>query len=204
MSKLICRLLVVLAFGWAGSANAGYIRYSYQGNNLDTVESYSSISDFPSVTSVSVWFDVALPLLPNWSGFADVVSYHFTDGVSEISSAANPPNNSQFVVRTDYLGNIVNWDIFADNFPQGYPVPLLLGDVYSIGTQVSGPDMIDYAMYCMTENVYGECQTTEWIFKRTDPGTWSISEVPTPATLPLLGIGLAALGYRCRKRKQHI
>lgn len=200
MFKLIGSLLVVLTFGWAGSASANLIRYEYQGNTLP------EDSDFPNVTSVSGWFDVGTAIAPNTFFNINVLRYLITDGVSTIASDG-VVNYYQVGGMTDDMGNIESWNFFSYHGEVGET--LSLGEIFIIGTQGGNlfHPSIDQTYYCVELNDAGGCYRIHGIYNLGSPGTWSvseISEVPLPATLPLLGIGLAALGFSRRKRKLHI
>ena len=175
MSKLIGRLLAVLAFGWAGSASADLIRYDISGKSDD-------------YTLGSMWFWDAGPtpgnIMPNlykWSFNYDdrAPINHLNSSLSESFGSAFTVGHAGEVLPPDtyfcFDTTLLDCSDLSAHLNSGVPI-------LALGNLGDGNGVI------MTAWGIGEVDISAPI------------QVPTPATIPLLGIALAALGFSRRKR----
>jgi len=203
MSKLIGRLLVVLAFGWAWSASAHAILITGSPISESSLKEDKIINDF-------IWNFNSLPsgvglasLLLNYERLDTEHAYEYLDvflddvflGDTFSVSARNCVNGTDitfgrfggdcnasisFSFDTALLSDgLLNVRV-ASNKLSAFTVNSLIDDTLGAG----------FAKIAISYQEEGQVPTSY-----QEEG-----QVPTPATLPLLGIGLAALGYSRRKR----
>ena len=204
MSKLIGRLLVVLAFGWAGHIAAAPITdiVTVDGKNWAQVDLFTSLS---------------------WSDISSVCP----GGICGTGTLNGYDMYGWNWATTEELNKLLNHYIGAPVMGPGPDSFLDSGGVWAAGFFADGWRATDNIFFDSSET-YGRMSDNStlvseigyWIggqisvaYTNFDPvsinnapiqvGGWFYSSVPTPATLPLLGIGLAALGFSRRKHKQH-
>jgi hypothetical protein len=215
MKTAFSKALVAFAAAFFISLGAGALTtakattvYTYTGND------YTSIVDnlLPSGTyttsmSVSVTFTLANPLAANLPVLTDitvdVLSFSFFDGRNTLTNATAV--DDLFSVGTDMAGNIVLWNVAADNGD-----PTSIGEkAFLIETLFPG-NGLDFDQALIDECVFAVAGTcTNFLFdvgSNTDhPGHWArtdLPNVPLPGALPLFASGLAGLGLLGWRRKK--
>lgn len=218
MSKLIGRLLAVIALGWVGSSSAGPIV------NVDGKD-WLQPADFLRLAwnDVSTVCDAITGACTGVLGSTDVTGYTWAS-VDDVNALFN------YFLPDDPMGP---GPMPEQPFPDGSFYPLLLNAGF-ISTSLAEPperlfvagvtrsvvpDATDSAYLAIAGNYAGNYTEASYDFATTndanrkffrlrDAGGWfyrdpSTVTVPVSTTLPLLGIGLAALGLSRRQRKRH-
>ena len=211
MSNLIGRLLVVLVLGWAGSASAIPITDIVMVDGREWAQPIElkdhSWNEFNNAcpggvcggligsTDVNGW---------TWATSADVAalfnsfigSNELVAPIDSYSVAYNSPWADAFttVFLSTYYGDWIDgvWGVTNDVLP-GAPGSAETGTLAKLNDyyKCCGVDVASIGRAINKNEVLNT--SGAWMYR--DP-----SAAPTPATLPLLGIGLAAMGYSLRKR----
>lgn len=185
-----------IAFGllsWATSANAA--TYAYTGPNFTSFsQPPGEINPYTAAMNVTGWFTTFDPIVANLvltDIYASVIDFSFTDGLKTLvpSDVGGAPPFKQFLIGTNALGEIIEWDISLLNDTDQINTNLLftfVDDISDVGKIFTSNGVIE-------GRSFGEGGT----WQRTD-----ISAVPLPAALPLLAAGLGAMGFMGWRRKQ--
>lgn len=185
-------------------ANAAAVQYTYEGNDLDKIESWLTPqcpnNSCPSeVTSLYFSFELSAPIGPNstYSGalvFDAFDVFYFTDGYTEIDDLST--YSARWELHTDSEGNIDTW-LFSIAKPVN---TLLAGDFFRMHSSWGLINFIDYDLvnYCAAD----ECGAYPGMLQDTSPGTWTmtVSPVPVPAAAWLFGSALIGLAGIKRKK----
>jgi hypothetical protein len=134
---------------------------------------------------------------------ASVSSFSFTDG-SGFSITQADTTNYGFDVTTDSNGNILAWFIYAQGYPAsgtGIFYQALTEYGLGLGAVVDGALLESYDGTVSgtevngnsTEVGGGDTSSTDFPFQISDPGQWTLTRVPEPSSLLLLGGGLLVL-----------
>ena len=113
-------------------------------------------------------------------------SFTLTDGHQTITNL-NTPNlpANLFKFSTDGMGNITFWEIYT-----GGPI----GEINTVNI-ISLILMQSYDMGLLNSpHASGQ--------NFNDPGTWTVSQTPLPAALPLFATGLGAMGLLGWRKKR--
>lgn len=188
--------LVGLAAVFASPAGAA--TYSYTGNNLD---SYSSItvpctpfSPGCGISNITAELVFAAPLAANLS-FQTVTptSWMISDGLSTVTDTT-PGFSFVFApgVSTDASGNISEWLFDV------YQASSVTGELYELRTQnYPGLTPEDQTAYC--QSMSSTCTFADIANATNNPGVWSQTVVPIPASAWLFGPAIALLGWMRRQ-----
>lgn len=186
----------------ASQANAD-VRYTYTGNFFDDFDQGPVPAEsYDNSMRVTGWFDLATALAPNTTFTditADVLGFSFFDGRSDLTDA-DTLSFKLFAVQTNALGEIEWWDVLLQRDTIFSDVPFIRTAFITTqrdpGFLFSTTEDRGQISQC-TDLVPGICHTAADIALAVDnPGVWvssepPISSAPEPATLSLLGLGLA-------------
>jgi hypothetical protein len=211
MPKVICRLLVVLACGWTGIANAGLI-LNAGGGTEGTCGSCSpagstfgwafTVNSTITVDGLGIWDFDADGIGPNVSaglwidGGALLASAVISSGsaleFATVEGGWRFEDIAELVLTT---GNYVLGFTAFPSTPSARVNPLFSTipevtytgprDSFLAGAGLIRPDDNFAGVPLFGANI-------------------RVAAVPTPATVFLLGLGIAALGYSRRERQQHV
>ena len=142
-------------------------------------------------------------------------SWSISDGVHSYLSSVSRPNPFQyFMLATDSLGVITDWDIVVSTYNDATcngDCAYWLQDFIQLRTinlQGSGSGMITFDQSLLYSAVSGDFGRP-WDYNGLSavaPGNWTMTEggtgngVPEPATFTLLGLGLVGLAASRRRR----
>jgi len=202
MSKLLGRLLVVLAFaGWAGHVAA------------------APITDIVTVDGKN-WAQVDLFTNLSWSDISSVCP----GGICGTGTLNGYDMYGWNWATTEELNKLFNYYIGAPVMGPGPDSFLDSGGVWAEGFFADGWRATDHTFFDSSETIglmsdssmpvsligywtggsTSVAYTDYSLASTTGPqtvGGWFVRPAPTPSTLPLLGLGLAALGYSRLKSK---
>jgi hypothetical protein len=171
--------------------------YSYTGNPYTHIYS-GSYTDAMFITATLM---LAQPLAPNigdpWDPqLITPTAFSFSDGINTITDGDDGVVGG-IRLTTDNAGNITSWAIGATMNYYNATVGAQILDIYSSRTPVTddNQDLVT-AGTCEAVYVSGLCKTINEhgsALTNINPGSWTVSTVPTPPALYLFGSGLIGL-----------
>ncbi len=214
MSKLIGRLLVVLAFGWAGSAGAMPV-------TVDGREWLQPV-DFVNLT----WNDIS-GVCDSSTGNCNADALGAQPNMQSWTWASVEDTNSlfNFIIGQTLLGPGPDQDLYLPLYTV-YPLFTAAGFASTLNLSYHEA-LIGWARSTTNRgtalrpqagsNLFWCCDYVTSLFDldRDDQYSWlggwfyrdldeePPTEAPVPATLPLMGLSLIALGYSRRRRMKH-
>ena len=207
VTQLIVGLAVILSPHYA-HANAIYT-YAYTGNAYDSFYVGGSVSpDIPpdpydAYNKVTARFTIEELLQPSYSGEVIPSSFVISDGDYTITQDNEP--NTCFRVDTDSDGNISYWMFGAQALlmlDSPHAVSIISNFVRDMSLDVVCGNSPDYELIIMChESTPSGYLQEAWVVD--NPGVWTVSQVPEPTTIFLLGLGLFGLvGFRKKFSKK--
>lgn len=166
--------------------------YQYTGNNYTSIEDGSVSGSFTTSMSITGDFtvDTSLATMGLTDISANILSYSFFTGRGNIMTESNS-NINDFFVAVDGTGQITHWRINVIE-----PTPTGIGDQYSLAvTNNDGGGSAQDAGSLLECYVDITCYPAFRDRGLVDdqPGTWSVSTVPIPATALLFTSGILGL-----------
>lgn len=188
--------LIGLAAAWAGPADAA--TYTYTGNSLSSYSSITTpcvpLSPGCGITNITAELVFAAPLAANlYFQTVTPTSWVISDGLSTVTDTT-PGFSFVFPLglSTDAGGNISEWLFHV------YQPASVAGQLYELTTQnYPGQAAIDQTGYC--QSITSTCIFADIANVTSNPGAWSQTVVPIPASAWFLGPAIAMLGWMRRQ-----
>jgi hypothetical protein len=199
---LLAAITVILLVGLTAPMASADTILTYTGNPFTSCKGDYS----PCTGSVSITIDLgALTLANNTANqtFSSVTGVTSYDGFQTICDAGGAITcaggdetttftNDTFNFTTNALGAITAWNV------QIWADPLSAGSlIWTTTNTVDGFNGVDVGNY---DPFINPCTGDNNCAYVSHPGSWSVSNVPEPSTLGLLGAGLVLFGLWARKR----
>ena len=198
-SRPINRIFLI---GWflvlsTNPVNAAVV-YTYTGNNYNDFSNLVDPNIYDSSMNLTITFTTDnLITNTNEDIKALVTSFSAYDGINLLTE--ENATLARLALHTDNAGNIIEWDVRANNLPGG-----LLGEGQNTSVRSFNIIGLDSEDNALTEDctIYtlGFCYASDRYSARAfdNPGTWSV--VPVPPALWLFGSGLLGLVGVARKK----
>lgn len=172
MKKIVLGTMIVVCAMLCCSFSASADEvYQYSGDFLYSIHG-------PTGLTVDVWMDLAAPLGDNFSGNVTPIGWNVGDLHLNQSNAF--PGSVTFFFQTNSSGQIVGWNVGASDSDGAFGTYNLDG--------FAGDSLVSYDAFVGFSNV-------------DDPGTWTSTVSPEPATLVLLATGMLGLGAAVRMHR---
>lgn len=174
MKKILLGSMIVLCamLCCSFSASADEV-YQYSGNPLYYIDNQ------PSGLAIYVSMTLAAPLGDNFSGDVTPLAWDMPTG-EDINQNNAFPGSTTFFFQTNSSGEIVGWNVGASYPDGGFSTFNLNGSAADFLSNVN-------VKFAFTNS--------------DDPGTWTSTVSPEPATLVLLATGMLGLGAAVRMNR---
>jgi hypothetical protein len=188
---LFLRILFIWIFFVISSPAWSSVIYTYTGNNFDTFPNAPSVAPTHDTTmgvTATLEFANLLPADIDAYFSLNLTNFSISDGVNTIDNSNFSSGNLR--VGTDSSGNIDEWFLFA--------VANTTNEQWYIET-INFPSSIsliwDYGRVGLN-NTLGDIA-----YIKDAAGSWTVTSVPEPASIALMGLGLISLGVARRRNK---
>jgi hypothetical protein len=195
------RILAGIAYLAIGTANGAPFLYHFEGAPLNPLASGAppdAIVAMPTgVTHITADLVLSGPITPGTGSFVTPLTFSMSDGATIVDNTT-AGYDSQFYLEAGVSGAIVSWGIRVDDALSGVNYSGQLIRMYSLW----GDSHEDQTGYCFgsTDPFSGRCLAVVVRTNFYSPGSWTVSPVPVPATVWLLGSALGVLGALGRWR----
>ena len=189
-------LIAGLLAAVAAPPGSAQVTYSYTGNHFALFQDSEPPSgSYTTAMNVSGFFVVANAFTPLFGYNFTPLAYEFTDGRTVFNSSGSPAASAYFEIVTDASGQIDWWNIQL----RDEPTPGNIRQIFAASTApLTGQDSGVFQV--SIDNVISF--DTGWI--NSQPGTWTATAAPEPASGALLLAGLSVLGGTARRRTRRV
>jgi hypothetical protein len=166
--------------------------YTYTGNAYDNATGgYTTSMSVGGTVTVN---SILAPNQTNVNVLFDIAGLNMTGGINTFTLASPFASVPEARVTTDGTGNIVDWSLYMN---------LTNGDVLQSCSDFGGTINTLACGAGFAQDYAADAASGGFGFNIFFPGAWALTPVPEPATMFLLGSGLAGLAGFRRRRKRH-
>ena len=189
-------LIAGLLAAVAAPRGSAQVTYTYTGNHFALFQDSEPPSgSYTTAMNVSGFFVVANAFTPFVGYNFTPLAYAFTDGRTVFNSSGSPAGSAYFEIVTDASGQIDWWNIQLRDEPSpGNIRGITTSSPAALTGQDSGVVQVNIDSVISFD--------TGWI--NSQPGTWTATAAPEPASGALLLAGLSVLGGTARRRMRRV